>query len=371
MHLSAFEDHSGTNACLKSLGRSAWLGSFFVLRVRPCVWCVRCVPRLPSASFLAAAAVLLCSRWLVSCIVACGCGVVAAGSGWPLLFSPGVLWRRWSCLAAWLAALLCALVCCGVPLPCVVSCVLWLCVAVWRRFVVPCCLFCFDLLSASRCVAPWRRLWCVVHFFGWCSVPPSCALGCSLLVWLPASRVVSFALAGAVCCCLWLPGVCCWVSLPAVVFLWRVVSWVLLPGRVGCCPAVCFGSLWCRVPLRCVPCSVVLLSVFLCWWCWFVSFPGVCGAVLRCASCCSVLVWSALSLVPRAVVCRCALWCLPWRSVVWWCCSGGSWCLAVPCCVLWCRVALWCHAAGLCCAFCFAAGVCLFSKNHFGILLLS
>ena len=165
-------------------------------------------------------------------------------------------------------------------------------------------------------------------------------------VWLPACRVVSFALAGAVCCCLWSPAVRCWVWLPAVVFLWCVLSRLLLPGRVACCPALCCGSLWCRDPLRCVSCSVVLcchavpccgalLSGFVCWLCWFVSLPGVCGAVLRCASCCSLLVWSALLLVPRAVVCRCVLWCLPWRSVVWWCCSGASWRLAVPCCVLW------------------------------------
>ena len=332
----------------------------------------------------AGAAVWVVSRWC--CPVAsfalagtvCCCLWLRGGCCWfwlPAVVSRFRLWRGWSCLAAWLAALLCALVCCGVPLPCAVSCVLWLCVAVWRRAVVPCCMFCFVLWSVWRCVAPWRCLWSVVLFFGCCPVPRRVPPAVRCWVWLPACPVVSFALAGAVCCCLWLPAVSCWVWLPAVVFLWRVFSRLILPGRVACSPAVCCGLLWCRVPLRCVPCSVVLCcrvvpccgalpSVFVCWWCWFVFFPGVCGAVLRCASCCSVLVWSALSLVPRAVVCRCVLWCLPWRSVVWWCCSGASWCLAVPCCVPWCCVALWCRAAGLCCAFCFAAGVRFSSINH-------
>ena len=178
-------------------------------------------------------------------------------------------------------------------------------------------------------------------------------------------RVVSFAPAGAVCCCLLLPAVRCWVWLPAVVFRWCVLSRLLLSGR---CPAVCCGLLWCPAPLCCVPCSVVLcrrvvpccaalLSVFLCWWCWFVSLPCLCGAALCCASCRSVPVWSAVLLVPRAVVCRCVLWCLPLRSVVWWCCSGVSWALAVPCCVLRCCAALRCRAAVVRCVLCFAAGV--------------
>ena len=76
-----------------------------------------------------------------------------------------------------------------------------------------------------------------------------------------------------------------------------------------------------------------------------------CGAVLSCSAvvlrCCLCLlcppaacraapVLSALMLVPRAVACPCALWCLPGRSAVWWCCSGVSWCLSVLCVVLWC-----------------------------------
>ena len=190
-------------------------------------------------------------------------------------------------------------------------------------------------------------------------------------------RVVSFALAGAVCCCLRLPAVRCWVWLPAVVLCWRVLSRVLLPGRVACCPAVCCRFLWCPAPLCCVLCSVVLccrvvpccgalLSLFLCWWCWLVSFPCVCGAVLRCALCCSVPVWFALLSVPLVVVCRCVLWCLPWRSVVWWCCSGVSWCLL--CRAVFCGAASPCGAVVLCCAVCLPLLRVLFSfKNHFSV----
>ena len=149
---------------LRALGLwSAWPGSSVPLRVRPWVWCVRCMPGLLSASCLAGAALLPRLRWLVLCVVACGCGVFAARSGCPLLFSAGVLWRGWSCLAAWPAACLCS----GLLwLPCAVSFILWLCGAVWPRAVVPCCPFCFAPWSMWRFAAPWRRLRCVVVFFG-------------------------------------------------------------------------------------------------------------------------------------------------------------------------------------------------------------
>ena len=86
---------------------SAWLGSFFLHRVRPCVWCVGrgrgCRPR---RSLL----VLPCC-----CVPASPCRVLLPViAGWSLLglvcrllFSARVLWHGWSCLAAWLAALLC------------------------------------------------------------------------------------------------------------------------------------------------------------------------------------------------------------------------------------------------------------------------
>ena len=268
---------------------------------------------------------------------------------------------------------------------CVVACLVavsW-CVLFFTRCCVACLCWAWFLPRAAapccRCLVPCHGPWlcsvlqCSAVVLCW---PPVVRCGAVCVVSCWSCRVVSFALAGAVCCCLWLPAVSCCIWLPAVVFRWRVLSLLLLPGRVACCPAVCCCLLWYPAPLCCVLCSVVLcrrvvpccaalLSVCLCWWCWFVSFPCVCGAVLRCASCCSVPVWSALLLVPRAVVCCCVLWSLPWRSVVWWCCSGVSWCLAVPCCVLWCCVALCCRAAGVCCVFCFAAGLPLSFKNHF------
>ena len=329
------------------------------VRVVPC-WCC------PVASFALAGAVCCCLWlrggrcwvWFAVCCFPLACFGVG-----------GPLWPRGSppCCVLWVVVASCSPVLCpvfcGSVLPC--GSVLW-CPAV--RFALFCGRCGAVLLLGAVCGA-------LCLSFGGVLCPRCVPPAVLCWVWLPACRAVSFALAGAVCCCLWLPAVRCWVWLPAVVFLWCVLSRLLLRGRVACCPAGCCGSLWCRVPLRRFPCSVVLccravlccgalLSGFVCWWCWFVSFPGVCGAVLRCASCCSVLVWSALSSVPRAVVCRRVLWCLPWRSVLWWCSSGASWRLAVPCCVLWCCVALWCRAAGLCCAFCFAAGVRFSSKNH-------
>ena len=225
---------------------SAWVGFFFLLCVRPCVWCVRCVLGLLSALFFAGAALLLRSRWLVLCVVACGCWVFAAGSGCPLLFSAAVLWRGWFCLAALLAALLCALVCCGVPLPCAVSCALWLCIAVWCRPVVPCCPFCFVLWSVWRCVAPWRHLWRIVLFFVvLCSVPPSChPVPCSAGVW---------ALFGAWCRCMCLlVGLVAWFC-----FLVARVGPGVLVRPLAARPAVWrAGAVSCRV-LRPVPCPVV------------------------------------------------------------------------------------------------------------------
>ena len=196
-------------------------------------------------------------------------------------------------------------------------------------------------------------------------------------------------LGGVMPCCFVCAG-WCYVLLPVV------AGWSLL-GLVPCCcfllacvvagaPAWARGLLPCcvlwfvvvpRTPVLCpvfrgpvLLCGAVLWRpavLFLCLWCWFVSFSCVCSSVLRCASSCSVPVWSALLLVPHAVVWRSVLWCLPWRFVVWWCCSGVSWCLAVPCCVLWCCVALWCRGAGLCSVFSFAAGVPISSKNYFPV----
>ena len=270
---------------------------------------------------------------------------------------PGVQVERfpgWFVCPGLRSVLVCVAVSLGAPWLCpfCVCCCLSGVVVCFVWCVVLCGVPVLGLVLAPRCClllpSPGPPSWPVVVFRPAvpCCVALVCRLSCGVLLWC---RVVWFALAGAVWCCLWLLAVRCWVWLLAVVSRWRVLSRVLLPGGVACCPAASCALLWCPALLcsvlcsvvlccRVVPCCGALLSVFLCWWCCFVSFPCVCGAVLRCASCCSVPVWSALLLVPRAVACRCVLWCLPGRSVVLWCCSGVSRCLAVPCVVLWCPV---------------------------------
>ena len=273
------------------------------------------------------------------------------------LFCPGVLVVRFS---GWFVSpgLWAVLMCVAVSLSAPWLCPICVCCCLSRCGVVVCFELCLvlcglpvlGLVLDPRCCpllpSPGHLSWPVVVFCPGvrCRVALVCPLSCGLLLWC---RVVSFALAGAVWCCLWLLAVRCCVWLFAVVSCRPVLSRVLLPGRVACCPAVCCGLLWRPAPLCFVLCSVVLdwcvepccgalWSFFPSWWCWFVSLPWVCGAVLRCASCCSLPVWSALLLVPRAVACRRLLWCLPGRSAVWWCCSCVLSCLAVMCVVLWC-----------------------------------
>ena len=115
--------------------------------------------------------------------------------------------------------------------------------------------------------------------------------------------VASFALAGAVRCCLWLRGGRCWVWLPAVVFRWRALVWVVLPDRVARRPAVCLGLLWRPAPLCCVLCSVALCC----------RVAACCGALLSVLLCSVVGVALCCSLAPSVVRCAC-LWvvfCVP------------------------------------------------------------
>ena len=217
--------------------------------------------------------------------------------------------------------------------------------AVWRACVgLGCCAVLLPPFAIALCpvlARGWVLSWGAVLCFS--VVPPVVRSAVVCVVFCSWCCDVSFALAGAVCCCLWFPRVRCLVWLPAVVFRWRALFWVPLPGRVACCPAVCCGLLWCPAPLfsvlcsvvlccRVVPCCGALLSVFLCWFCWFVSSPCVCGAVLRCASCCSVPVWSVLLVVPCAVACRCVLWCVrPFLLVVLCCFVRAGWrCVLLP-----------------------------------------
>ena len=207
------------------------------------------------------------------------------------------------------------------------GCAVWVCVfglGFWLRPATPG--WGVGLCVCSACTQPLLAV-CVL---GCCAVRSLSSSLCAVLCFVVLVRLrcavrVVRAVAGARCC----------GALPCVVLF----------------PLVCSGAVLGLVARGCllVPCCGALLSVLLCWWCWFVSFPCVCGAVLRCASCCSVPDASALLLVPRAAACPCVLWCLPGRSAVWWCRSGVLWCLAVLCVVLWCpasKVAptMICHA---------------------------
>ena len=200
----------------------------------------------------------------------------------------------------------------------------------WPRDSPPCCLLWFIVAPRSPVlylvfcgsVLPCGRvLWCpavrFAFFCGWCGAMLLLGAVCGALcfslggvlcprrvppfvrcwVWLPACRVVAFALAGAVCCYLWLP---------AVVFLWYVLPRLLLLGRVACCPAVCCGSLWCRFGLRCRWCLVL--------WC-VAACSGASFGVLWCGGaalvCCGVLLCLAVfcgAVSPcGAVLLRCAV----------------------------------------------------------------
>ena len=194
------------------------------------------------------------------------------------------------------------------------------------------------------------------------------------------------------CCCRAVP--CCAVLFGAVFC------------RVCCCRALLFavfffGAVWCRGALCRLVCRCVVLCCVACVgsYCSAPPSPRCCpscqavhsdlsccavsgflrGAVLHCAGaltmCCSLLVWSALFMVTRAVVRCCVLCCFLWRSVVWWCCPvvwcGVWWCPVSPYCVLWCCAALWCCAVGLCSAFFTAACGCFSSYLTKPLLFVS
>ena len=311
---------------------------------RACGACAVCLGCRPRHSLL----VLPC------CFVrAGGCRVLLPMvAGWSLLglvcrllFSAGVCLRGWSCLAAWPAALLCALGRCGVPLPCSVSSVLWLCVAMWRRAVVL-CQFCFVLWSVWRCVAPWRCLWCVVPCLCvvFCVLVLCCRLffagsGCLLAVlfrsrWLVLCVVVCvwrLFVAGSGCLLLFLSGVCClgcsclamWfaallcaVARCGAVFPCAVsrVLWCCVAVRcravARCCPASSAGGVGLRSsPVCAVPCCAARRDV----WCWFGLRCCWCLALWCLAVCCGtslgVLWCCGAALVRRGVLLCCAVFC--------------------------------------------------------------
>ena len=209
------------------------------VRVVPC-WC------WPVASFALAGAVCCClwlragrcCVWVAVCCFPLACFGVG-GLAWPRGLPP--------CCVLWVVVASCSPVLCPVFCGSVLPCGgLLLCPPV--RFALFCGRCCAVLLLGAVCGALCLSWW-------WSSVSPSCAPGCSLL-----------GLVACLPCCLVCAGWCS-VLLP-------VDAGCSLLGLVACCcfSLVCVVSaasawprgllpccvLWCRVPLRRVPCSVVL-----------------------------------------------------------------------------------------------------------------
>ena len=287
---------------------------------------------------------VFCRAW---CRRALLCGVlccvlllaVSCGCCFPLF-----CWcRPLPCCAVLCCAVFCHAWCRRVLLSGVLRCVLsWCAVLSGRRvrcvvwgfpaFPPPSAAVAWSLVVARCCVLSWGAVpyWSVVP------TVVRCAAVCVVSCW--CRPVASFALAGAVCCCLWLLGVRCWVWLPAVVVRWCALARVVLPRRVARRPAVCFGSLWRAAPLCYVLCSVALCCRVVC-------------AVAPCCPFCLVL-WS---------VWRCVA---PWHCL-WWVvlffvvlCSVPPSCRPLPCsAAVWALFGAWCRCpcllVGLIAWFCF------------------
>ena len=287
----------------------------FVAAARCCVLCaVLCCVSL----------VAVLRRAAARCVARCCAVMCCVALVWCHCLLRRALWR---CPSPWGPVLWGAMFC-GVPPRCVLCAV---CVLSWRGGACCCSPLCFVLcvswgavlcvpcpLRSVRCCA--SLCWCArVVLFVWCVLllAPGAVVRCCVL-----------------CCFLWCAVVRCWVWWPVIVCWWRVSVSVSLSGRVVCFPVV--GVVCCGALLSCVVfCGAVLLRG---------AVLSRSAVVLRCClcllcppvACRAAPVWSALLLVPRAVACPCALWCLLGRSAVWWCCSGVSWCLAVLCVALWC-----------------------------------
>ena len=240
-------------------------------------WCARVVLFVWCVLLLAPGAVVCCGAVLG--LVARGCLLVACfGAGVPV-WPHGLFPCGW-CGLLWFPAFLCR--------------VLWCCAVAWCCAVVLCCRVAVLLGLAV----------------------PSCGLSCCAVL-------------------------CCWFAVLYFARWWCLRAVVLFS---SCCAFPVFSALraavpccaGCGAPLPCVVCCCAVLS---------------CGAVLSCSAvvlrCCSCLlcppaarraapVSSALLLVPRAVACPCAFWCLPGRSVVW--CAALVCCGVLLCCALSCGV---------------------------------
>ena len=337
-----------------------------VLRCSPalCALCCVCFVVAPWCVLLFAA--LPCAVCVSGCCAVCVSGCCAVRS----LCSPfcavlcfAVLVRsccavrvvRAAAAGAWCCgALLCVVlfpvVCRGAVLGLVArGCLLVACfgvgVPVWPRGLLPC----------GWC----GLLWCPAFL---CRVPWCCAVACCCAVVLCRRVAVLLGLAlpscGLSCCAV----LCCWLAVLSLARWWCLRAVVLFS---LCCAFPVFSALCAAVPC-CAGCGALLPCVVCC------GAALSCGAVLSCsavvlrcclcwlcppAACRAAPVWSALLLVPRAVACPCALWCLPGRSAVvvllWWVVVS---CCAVPCPVVSCALCrvLRCRAALRCCAVCFS-----------------
>ena len=248
-------------------------------------------------------------RFVRCCASLCWCARVVLFVWCSLLLAPGAVVCRGAVLG--LVARGCLLVACfGVP--------------VWPRGLFPCGWCGLLWCPAFLC----RVLWCCA--VAWC---------CAVVLCCPVAVLLGLALpsCGLSCCAV----LCCWLAVLFFARWWCLRAVVLFSSF---CAFPVFSALCAAVPC-CAGCGALLPCVVCC------GAVLLCGAVLSCSAvvlrCCLCLlcppaarraapVWSALLLVPRAVACPCALWCLLGRSAVWWCCSGVSWCLAVLCVVLWC-----------------------------------
>ena len=307
-----------------------------VLRCSPALCALCCVCFVVARWCVLLFAALLCAVCVPGCCAVCSlCSPLCAVLCFAVLVRSRCAVRvvravagAWRC-GALLCVVLLPVVCRGAVLGLLArGCLLVACfgvgVPVWPRGLLPCGWCGLLWCPAFLC----RVLWCCA--VAWCcAVVLCCRVAVLLGLALPSC--------GLSCCAV----LCCWL---AVLFFarWWCLRAVVLFSSCGAFPV--FSALCAAVPC-CAGCGALLPCVVCC------GAVLSCGAVLPCSAvvlrCClcflcppaarrAAPVLSALLLVPRAVACPCALWCLPGRSAVWWCRSGVSWCLAVLCVVLWC-----------------------------------
>ena len=211
-----------------------------------CPWlrcCIALVCRLScgvllSASCLAGGAVLCRSRWLVLCVIACGCR----------------------------CSLLGLVACCCFPLPCVVARA-----PAWPRGMLPCCVLWFVVVPRPPVLCPVFRgpvlPWCAVVWRPAVCFPLLVVLVCVLSLCVRCCVALRVVLLGAGLVCAVVGASCCGVSLCDLVYPLAfcgvvVLLWCVL---VSYCAGLCSVVLrrpvvpWCWAVL----CAFLLLQVFL------------------------------------------------------------------------------------------------------------